>query len=570
MIDTCVLAAGEFSPMLIQLLVILATAGLVAVVSDRLHLATIPAYLIAGMLLSPLLHALGAETSGVEEISTFALILLIFGIGLHLDLSAFRGSFLPMVIIGVGSTLLTVGIAFAILAVLGMGTGTALVLAMAAGISSTAVVLRVLQNRRQLRQLSGRLCFATLIIQDILVIVMLAVLTVLAGGESEETTSLGSMAVSAAKVLGIVVLLVLLGRIVLPRLFEQAARTRSAEVILVLSAATALGAGAIASAVGLSPELGAFLAGFLLSATPFRFQISGQIVSLRDLFMAVFFTSIGMTVNLLDRELLSVLPYVLAALPLLILIKTGTIMFAGWIGGARSAVAFVAALSLAQAGEFSIVLLKAGRDGGLVPETVLAAAIVVIVLSLMLTPFMIQFAHAFSVRVPNLPPAPWMRRRALEERDVGPANAGHVIIAGFGPVGRATAERFDQIGVPYTVIELNPRTVAKQGELGKRIIYGDAANVEVLHSAGIEHADALVLTMPDDDAMVRACRAARSLAPGVFIAARATYLSRAMLARAEGADHVVVEEVAAAEAMQTVVGEVLARRGKDGARAESP
>src|SRR5690606_7629264 len=135
-----------------------------------------------------------------------------------------------------------------------------------------------------------------------------------------------------------------------------------------------------------------------------------------------------------------------------------------------------------------------------------------------------------------------------------------IVIVGFGPVGRTVAERFERSGARCRIIELNPETVRKQTERNRDIVHGDATDPAVLRAAGVEQADAVVLTIPDDQAMVRACRAVRTVAPSVFLAVRANYLSQGMLARAEGADQVVVEEIAAAESMANLVQENFAGR----------
>jgi len=140
------------------------------------------------------------------------------------------------------------------------------------------------------------------------------------------------------------------------------------------------------------------------------------------------------------------------------------------------------------------------------------------------------------------------------------AGFGPVIIAGFGPVGRNLAERFAAIGVPITLIELNSTTVRKQSTLGRTIVYGDVTNPEVLESAGIAEAEAVIITIPDEDAMLRACSTVRRLAPKVFLAARTNYLSTGLKAKAAGADHVTVEEIATAEAMAKEILERLRAR----------
>lgn len=586
---------------LVDLLVILAAAAGVSLLFGRLRLASIAGYLAIGTVIGP--HSLGLVASGenVEAISGLAIILLMFTIGLHLDFSEIRRGMVPILMIGLVSTLASVVVGWPLVMLLGLSAPAALAVAIALAMSSTAVVLRLLQQRRETKRSFGRICFGVLITQDLLVIVGLALLPPLAAwgghglrsvvGEVEATPGLwprmGELALHGAIGLGGIGIMIAFGRYVLPRLLYEAARVASAEVLLVLSAAVALGAAMMAGALGFSPELGAFLAGFMLASTTFRYHVAGQLAPLRDLFMAVFFTSVGLGIDPLSAA--QVWWVVGLGLVVLVIVKALTIGVTTWAFGGSGPVAFMTGMSLAQAGEFSLIILAAPQALLLVPDDVGGPIKSIVALSLILTPVLCYVARRSQVRLSSVPLASWIRASALrdpglpagveaaaEGRDApeddlpAPTRRLRVVIAGYGVVGRAIADRFAALGIEYTVIELNAATVRRQRELGRSVIYGDITNEEVLESAGVDDADAVILSIPDDDATLRACRLIRERAPQVFIAARTTYLSKAMIATTFGADHVTVEEMATAEAMAREVLQKLGDRAPSSTIAPAP
>lgn len=558
-------AAHTEPALVIDLLVILATAGLVATLLQRLRMAVVPAYLIAGAIIGP--NALSFVRSGenIEAISHLAIILLLFGIGLQLHLSTLRGNFKAYLLAGVGSCMATALVGWPVAMIFGLTPPAAMAVALALSMSSTAVVLRLFAQQREMSTPHGRLIFSILIIQDLLVLAMLAVMPALglwAGVEAsdgaEPQNTLTALLLRGVLMIAGVAVLIAVGRLLLPRLLREAARNRSSEVMIVLSLAAAIGAAVTTASLGFSAELGAFLAGFLLSATPFKHQLSGQIGPLRDFFIAVFFTAVGMT---LDPAIVASDWWVLLlATAALFVIKAGVIGLACWSVGATTATAVLVGAALSQAGEFSLVVLSVAFNEGVVSDAIRGRVVAVVVVSLIVTPLVITSGRRLGRSLMGVRPAPWIRSSNLA---VSPVHHGgergdaerprRVIIAGYGPVGRAVADRLEDEGVACTIIELNPTTVRMQTQLGRPIVFGDASNVEVLESAGVIDCDAVILTIPDDEAVLRACQAIRSVAPDVFIAARTDFLSQAMLASGFGADLVTVDEIATAEVMQREV-----------------
>jgi len=561
-------AAGEAPPLVVDLLVVLAVASVVALALRRLRLEPIPAYLVAGVFIGP--HALGwiSTDDSLDAISRLAIVLLMFGIGLHMNLSAIGRGAGWLLAAGATTTCISVGVGWPICLAFGLEPKAALAVAMAFSLSSTAVVLRIIAARRELHTVSGRLTMTTLIVQDMLVIPMLALIGIMAPIDEDAG---GGVLAELHPALGLVVrvlgvaLVVIVGKWVLPRLLAEAARSRSDEVMTGLSVAAALGAAAATQALGFSPELGAFLAGFVLAGTQFRYQLSGQIGPARDLFIAVFFTSVGMAVP--PSALAEWWWVVLLGAAVTLAVKTLCIGTGSWLIGAPASVAVVVGLTLSQAGEFTLILLSVSESRGLITGAAPDVAAAVVVLTLIATPTLMGVARRVGARAIDWPHAPWLANCPMNEReqsaDLGAAPTQQAIVCGYGVVGRAVCEELDKAGIRVTLVEMNPATVRTQQRLGRRAIFGDASNPEILATAGVGDADAFIVTIPDEEAAVRACATARRANPDLFIALRTNFAGRGMLAQAAGADFVVVEEIAAAQAMQRQILDRLRTRQGD-------
>lgn len=556
-------AAGQVQgTIVVDLLIVLSIAGLLALVMQRMRLALVPAYLIAGAVIGSKL-----QLKSVEELTHLAIILLLFGIGLELDVSSLRRGLGRMIQAGLGSCALTVVVGWPVAMAFGLSAPAALAISMAFAISSTAVVLRIIAARRELRRRSGRLCFAILVIQDVLVLAMLALLPALAGWAGPEAAAAGDASApqnaqpwlwyvgnAAIKVLGVGALVVV-GKAILPTILRESLRGGRLEVMMLVGLTAALGAAVATEKIGFSLEMGAFLAGFVLSGTPFRHQLSGQVGPLRDIFSALFFTTIGMK---LQPEVLIQGWWVIAlSVVILIVLKTTIIAGVCWSLGAMAGTAITVGLSLAQAGEFSLILLAGAGEEGLLSPDVTAVAIAIVVVSLIVTPSLAAIGRWLGRKASGVSHAPWIRSSLFgdepDEKASPDGDLTHIVIGGFGPIGRRIAEELDRQKVSYTLIELNPDTVKEQLRRRRSVVFGDVANLRVLESAGIGHADALVLTVPDEDAVLRACAVARRRCPGIFIAARIGLVSKSKAASRVGANSVIVDEMATAEAMLRVV-----------------
>lgn len=576
---------GGGDPLLGELVVVLVMAGLVSLLFQKLKLSAIPAYLVAGAIIGPGLLGVVATDEHVASISQLAIVMLMFGIGLHMDAGALRGGFATIVGVGVVSCLVVTGLVAAGAVAFGQPAPAAVLIGAGISMSSTAAVMRLLQQRRELRDLHGRVAFGALIVQDLYAVVALAAVPMLVAwagvrGDlpvgADDAAGVGVMRVLLPRMLlavGGIAAIVVLGRRLLPVVLLSAARGSHGELVLIVGAAAALGSAAATSALGLSAELGAFLAGFLLASTPARHQLMGQLAPVRDLFIPVFFVAVGLGVDL--NAAFSMWWIVLVVLVLVVAIKTVVVALTAWGFGFSGPVAVMAGLVLAQTGEFTLLTISVGSTRGLIGTEAMAVVTTVVALSLILTPTLIAIApRAASVFV-GVPLPVWKRRRlgGVGFEGASPERTKlRAVIAGFGPVGRELYTRLDRAGFDCTIIELNPDTVRRQRGLGRRVIYGDAANPGVLEEAGVETADAVLLTMPDHNAMLAACRLVRASAPEAFVAVRSGFLSRGMQATALGADYVAIDEIAAASVMADEVCSKLGERSgaNEASRGVSP
>ncbi len=568
MMETLAAAANlDDRAIVVNLLVILSVAGLVAIVMQRMRLAVVPAYLIAGAVIGP--HALGfVPAQGLASVLHLAIILLLFGIGLELDVSVLKRGLGRMVMAGLGSCGICVLAGWPVARAFGLSAPAALVVSMAMALSSTAVVLRIIAARRELRRRRGRLAFAILVIQDVVVLAMLALLPALAAWSGERAgtftepqaaESTWTFVFEALTRVGGVAALVVLAKVLLPGILRESLRGRRLEVMMLVGISMALAAAVAAQTIGFSLEMGAFLAGFALAGTPFRHQLSGQIGPLRDIFSALFFTAVGMKLD--PAILIEEWWIILLGLSLVVVLKAVVIGGVCWTLGTLASTAIAVGLSLAQAGEFSLILMAEAEELGLIADRVAAGAIAIVVLSLIVTPALAELGRVLARATVKVGHAPWVKSALLADTpdEEGPEERPlrHIILGGFGPIGHRIADHLDRAGVSSTLVELNPDTVVEQLRQQRSIVFGDVGNLAVLESAGIGHADALILTIPDEDAVMRACAVARRRAPDIFILARTGLVSKSALTARVGADQVVVDEMATAEAMLRVVAERL-------------
>ena len=551
-----VLAAGSHEVGVVgDLVIVLSAAVVTALVMRRLGLAVIPAFLVAGIALGKHGFGLVPDPDKLGPISHLAIVVLLFGIGLELHLSTLRGRVVQLL----GTALLAVGacvlVGWGLGFAFGLDAPRSLLVAMALALSSTAVVLKELAARRQLAHSVGRLSIAILVVQDLAVVVMLAVIPLLAnwaGIAAETGESFGGVVDVTLKLLAVGGI-VAASRFVMVPVLTESLRGGGVELLLLVGLAYALGVAWATEALGFSLEMGAFLAGFVLSGTRFRHELANQVVPIRDLFLAVFFTTLGMQVD--PQLVLDAGGIILLTTVILLVVKSVVIGFSCWAFGSPASTSTVVGLTLGQAGEFSLVLLGAASGIGLLRADHYGMLIAVVVLSLLATPGLMALGRRVARALVDAPPAPWARRLAArsEGEDDAPKTCPPVVIGGFGPVGQRLAADLDEAELGYRVIEMNAATVARiQGQGGSAVL-GDVSSEGVLLGAGLPDARALVLTVPDAEAAAGACAVARRLNPELRITVRIGFEANIGMLKGAGADEVVVDELAAGDTLAACV-----------------
>ena len=479
-----------------EILIILAFAVGAVILFRRLRLTPVLGYLAAGALIGP--HALGLipDVHAVERLAELGVVFLLFAVGLELSLE--RIAAMRRLVLGLGGlqVAVTAVVLFAGLRVAGMPGPASAVLAGGLALSSTAVVLRLLQERGELPTRAGRAALAILLFQDLAVVPLLTVTPLLGGDGGALLRSVGIALLKAAVAL---VAIVAAGRLAVRPLLNAVAGSRTPEVFTGIALLLVLGVGWITQAAGLSMALGAFLAGILIAETEYRHQVEGDIEPFRGLLLALFFMSIGMGLD--AAALVRDAPVVLGGAALLILVKT---MVTGGLAlafGTGRGTAGRLGVLLAGGGEFGFVLFTLAAAGGaLTPETASLATLVVAV-TMALTPFL----AALGARMEKRMEAPdW--EAALD----GAAEAGaRVVVAGFGRVGQTLARLLEEQGVPYLALDMDTARVAAARGRGFPAYFGDARRAEVLRAAGVHRAEAVVITLDDPASAERAVAAVR-------------------------------------------------------------
>ncbi|HEY3203852.1 MAG TPA: cation:proton antiporter [Thermoanaerobaculia bacterium] len=513
-------------------LIFVAALG-VAFLLHRLHQPPLIGFLLAGALLGPFGLGLVHDVHAVEMLAELGVVLLLFTVGLELSLGSLRRLGKIVWVAGPVQLFGTIGLVLAVGVAAGYPPSRALFFGYLVALSSTAIVLKLLFDRRELDSPHGRFLVGILIFQDLAVVPMLLSLKFLAGrggaGAWPLLVALGKTAITAAA-------LWLAARVLVPRFIGALAGTRQKEIFVVALLSLVLASALATSWAGLSAALGAFLAGLVLSESEYGHQAMADIAPFRDAFNALFFVSIGM---LFDPRVLFARPFLVAVLLGLILVgKTAAAAVPVVVLGYGFRVATVVGLSLAQIGEFSFVLLRQGLAVGLISTTLYQLFLAAAIMTMVATPFLSEASHAIALRVARRSGP----RASRTSEGTPPAGENHVVVIGFGHMGETVARVLKRAGVPFRVIDLDPDRVRRGAKRGIPIEYGDATNDIVLRRAGVEKAKAVIVLLSDLRATRQTIRHSRGLAPQTFLLARTRYLADIPALAAAGADEVVAEE----------------------------
>jgi len=535
-------AVGDL-PFLGELVLLFLLGGAIVYLCQRLRIAPIVGYLVAGALAGPGAFELVRETALVEQAAEVGVILLLFTIGLEFRLERLL-RVLRQVVLGGGlqaasTALLTLGV----LAALGVPLQVALYTGLLVALSSTAVVLRVLSDRGEVDGPSGSAALAVLVFQDLAAVGFILLLPFLAGPVEEG----GRLALALGETVLIVAAVLFAARRLVPWLLERIAQTRSQELFLLTVVTLCFGTAWLLQLGGVSLALGAFLAGLMVSESRYGLHAFSQMLPLRTVFSALFFISVGM---LLDPAYLLEHPLLVSGVTLAVLV--GKALLAGLAVRAtgtpvRTAVA--AGLSLAQIGEFSFVVERAGAQLGLTPAGLGLPGqqlfLAVSVLLMALTPALVALGPVLGLRLERTRSrtGPLGADPVGEGADEKAGVADHTEVVGFGPGGQRGCRSLRSAGVAVLVVELNPVLVRQAEEEGFPVLVGDAVRSPVLEECHLERARMLVVVIGDRVAALQITQTAHMLAPALTILVRTRFLADVDRLHQAGAGWVVPEEL---------------------------
>ena len=525
-------------PSVLRELVIVLTATIAIVfVFQKLRLPNIVGFLLAGVIIGPHGFQLIQSIGQVENLAEIGVVLLLFTIGLEFSLETILSVQRRVVWAGFLQVVLTTLVVLAVACLLGASVEVGLFYGFLVSLSSTAIVLRIYHDRGEINSLQGRLASGLLLFQDLCVVPMMLLLPVLAGSGQD---SIFLIVWVLAKSLITLVVIVWTARKLLPRLLHQVALLRNREIFVLFVVLVCFGTAWLTSESGLSLALGALVAGLVISESELSHQIVADILPLRDCFSGIFFISVGMLLNLgiLSQD------FRIALLELLLMIGIKSlVLFAVFWWLYRSVrLGVVLGLGLAQIGEFSFVLAKAGINFKLLSpadgQIFLAASI----LSMIATPFLIHWSHAWAFGFEGLFKDIGFNRSTSGGANETPSATGHVIVVGYGLNGQNLARVLKEVGIPYRVLEMDPDLVRSAKAGGEPISFGDGTRPELLQQVGIEKARVLVVAISDPAATARLVSQARRLRTDLYIIVRTRYVAEIDHLYRLGANQVIPEE----------------------------
>ncbi len=522
-----------------DVLIIFSISVVVVFVFQKFRLPAIAGFLVAGMVVGPHGLHLISDRHQIEILAEIGVVLLLFTIGMETSLSRLRASSRllwvggPLQIISMVSVVVIGGMVFH------RSWEESVFWGLLLSLSSTAIVLKVLGDRGEIDALHGRATMSILIFQDLAVVPMILMAPFLGTGAQSDPVTIVEILVKAILVVGMIILA---ARVLVPHILDHIVGTRSRELFLLTIIVLGLGTAWLTSLAGLSLALGAFIAGLVISESEYSHQALAEIIPFRDSFTSLFFVSIGMLMN---PSVILEFPFLVMGLLALVVIGkflTGT--GAVFLAGVPIQVALLAGMSIAQVGEFAFILAKVGQQEGLLTPEAYNIFLAVSILSMTITPFLIQWAPRLAKHTKVFDRLNhWLPGRTPYAAQATQIKiTDHVIIVGYGLNGRNLAQVLGEIEIPYVVLDVNADVVATAGRKSGVIIFGDATNSRVLIQARIMFAKVLVVATSDPFGARRIVQQARQLNPDVHIVVRTRYLKELQDLLDLGANDVVPEE----------------------------
>ena len=521
-----------------DILTIFGLSVAVLYICHRVQVPTVVGFLLTGLLAGP--HGLGLVKAieAIELLAEVGVVLLLFVIGLEFSLKSLWKIRKLVLVSGFSQVLLTFLAALIIVRALGRSLPEAVFIGFLVSLSSTAIVMKILQEKAEVESPHGNTTLGILIFQDIIVVPMMLFIPLLTGTAGNYGEK---FLIFLAEGVGIILLVIIGSRWVVPWILYQVTKTRIPELFLLSVVVICLLVAWGTYNVGLSLALGAFLAGLIISESEYSHQVIGNFIPFRDVFTSFFFVSVGM---LLDLNFLIQQPVSIALITVGVLgLKTLIAAFAVALTGLPLRTVIIVGMALCQVGEFSFILAKTGIEYDLLAEGMYQMFLAVSVLTMAATPFVMAVAPSVADIFLRLPLPRKLKRGSYPLRETRRVHEkDHLIIIGFGINGKNLARAARASRIPYVIIEINPESVREERAKGEPIYYGDATQEAVLQHARIKEARAVVIVINDPTATRRITQLARRMNPKIHIIVRTRFLREMGPLYELGANEVIPEE----------------------------
>lgn len=517
------------------ILILLTSAVLVVALFRALRLPPMLAYFLIGVALGPKTFGILPDTEANRELAEFGIVFLMFSIGLEFSLTQLYA--MRRIVLGLGGAQvgITLIVVMAACMLAGLEWPAAFVIGCAMAMSSTAIVSKMLVERLDLNSRHGRLSIGVLLFQDIAVVPMLVLIPALATVDGNVMDILGIALLKAAAVLSV---LFVFGKTLMNRWFSLVARQRSRELFVMNVLMVTLMLAFATKLAGLSYALGAFIAGMLIAETRYRYQVESDIAPFRDILLGLFFVTIGMLLDV--QQLAANIGLVLLLVVALIVLKALVVAGLSRAFGYEPGVAVRAGVTLAQAGEFSFVLLSLALGHGLLSGQALQVVLGASLVSMLVAPFIIQR----NLQIAEFFARSYTRNRSLQIEgieSVGKQLRDHVIICGFGRSGQYLGRFLAEENIPFIALDIDPSRVQEAAAAGENVMYGDAGRRIVLQAAGAARAKALIISYNDPPAAMKILHVVQENYPQLPVIVRTVDDNNMEAFRAAGATEVVPE-----------------------------
>lgn len=520
--------------MFANLLIILASSLVVIALFRRLKLPPVLGYLCVGLMIGPTALNWVHETADLPDLAELGVVFLLFSLGLEFSLPKMLK--LRRVVFGLGTlqVLVTTAVLGSLLYAFGMSASTAFMLGAGLSLSSTAIVSKELTSLGEIFSTHGQNAIGVLLFQDVVAVLLLTLVPVFAG--SSDQAWYWALPITLGKTVILFVGLLLASRYVLPRLFHEVAASRSAELFVLLALVIVLLTAWLTHLLGLSPALGAFLAGMLLGESHYRHQIEADIRPFRDILLGLFFVSIGM---LIDLQLFLHDGFEILGLTLaLMLIKGGVVAIILKLRGRDGETAWRSGLALAQGGEFCFALMAQMQLSNLIPPDIAAHLLAATFCSMLLTPLMLRAAPRIAASLHRKP------NEEIELEEIAAQSAelhGHVVLCGYGRVGQSIGRFLRSEHFEFVALDYDPDQIQEAAKGDNNVHYGDARRADLLRAVGLDRARLLVIAVDNTEVAMSVLEIARLITLEVPVLVRTRDDSLLTELKVAGATEVVPE-----------------------------